>query len=280
MDAHCDWSGNRALFSEQMVACRFHSHDMVFRSLASRHPLAAIAVRPYPIAGAALLLHFPGYGILPQAIPVESKEIYNIMRAAHSNVIERHSGAWYFYLDKMRIIFGEIMYMPCLLGLFYLSKRRSWSPMLFLGLWIALPILFLSAAATKRDTYLMILAPAFFLLIAYWIHAIRIRPGNLFWKSMAWLLLLLPLRYGLERSKIFQHRERNPVWSKELQYIKSNINTPPSKTVVFNVGHNIELMFHTGATAYSIDADAVLVDSLKAKGWEVWAYRQGKITHL
>lgn len=138
-------------------------------------------------------------------------------------------------------------------------------------------MLLFSMAATKRDTYLMILAPAFFLLIAYWVRVLRIRFRRPWGIVLAVLLLLLPLRYGVERSKLFMGRLRAPEWMTDVQKIRRALPGPPEKTVVFGFDHHLELMFHTGVTAYPQRPDDATVQQLKKEGYAVWYYDSGRL---
>lgn len=214
---------------------------------------------------------------IAHAFSRESREIFTIMSTANKRVIEGHTGEWYFYLDRARIIFGEIVYLPMIAGLWRISRKKRFTGLSLIFVWIALPMLLFSTAATKRDTYLMILAPAFFLLIAYWVRVLRIRFRRPWGIVLAVLLLLLPLRYGVERSKLFMGRLRAPEWMTDVQKIRRALPGPPEKTVVFGFDHHLELMFHTGVTAYPQRPDDATVQQLKQEGYAVWYYAGGSL---
>lgn len=234
-----------------------------------------IAKDGFVIFIAAFMVAAPWIWHIFRAFPAESNNIYTIMATANKQVIEGHSGAWYFYLDKIRILFGEIIYLSMLVGLPLVFYKKWNGSIHTIFIWIAVPLLFLSMAATKRDTYLMIIAPAFFLFIAFGVRFLLIRYRNAWGYLGVALLLLLPLRYGFERSKLFAERVRRPEWMLDIQNIQQQIPASPEKVVVLNFEHNLELMFHTGVIAYPGMTDSERIRQLKNAGYSVMVYRAG-----
>lgn len=229
------------------------------------------------VAAVSVAVAAPWVWHIFQAFPEESREIFVIMSTANSRVIEGHTGAWYFYLDRARMLFGEIVYLPMMAGMWRVFRKKRFSSLHLVGVWIALPVLLFSMAATKRDTYLMILAPAFFLLIAFWVRVLWMRFRRPWGFALAALLLLLPLRYGVERSKLFTSRLRVPEWMADIQEIRRELPGYPEKVVVFGFDHPVELMFHTGVTAYAMPADEATIQKLKKEQFAVWLFTDGKL---
>lgn len=217
----------------------------------------------------AVLVAVPWVWHIFHAFPAESENIYAIIKNANRTVIEGHTGQWYFYLNKFRIMFGEVIYLPMAATLCYFVRKSQNFQMGFVLTWIGLPLLVLSSAATKRDTYLLILAPAVFILTGYWTRVLLLRYRNIWGHLAVALLLLLPLRYGIERSKLFQERLRVPDWMAEIKTIKQNLSPAPDRTVVLGFEHNLELMFHTGVIAYPFEPETGLVEKLKREGYTV-----------
>jgi len=93
---------------------------------------------------------------------------------------------------------------------------------------------------------------------------------------LIWLaLLILPIRYSVERTKIFLPRETNPIWVEGLKELADGGNQDPAKTLIFNDPHYIEAMFYTGITAYSW-MPIEKVRELKAAGWRVYEPKDGR----
>ncbi|MFN8302878.1 MAG: glycosyltransferase family 39 protein [Saprospiraceae bacterium] len=234
-----------------------------------------------------IMAHAVGMGIAALAVispwlvyiylnfPQESHWVFQFLLKYGDQVVELHSGEWYFYLDRLRIMFGELAYLPLLGGLAVLFRRPRSVAWIALAVWLGLPLLLLSAAATKRETYLLIAAPAFFLLTAYWARWswLRFRRYRTYgWGLLAVLLLLLPLRYGAERAKLFVARERRPEWRVRIDRYEQRIRAdgPIEKAALFLYDHPNEMMFYTGITTYGVLADDKKIEQLKAEGWRVY----------
>ncbi len=228
------------------------------------------------LGAGALLVALPWLWHIWVAFPVESRALLQFLLRYGSEVVEHFSGPWYFYLDSVRIVFGELVYLPMIGGMLALWKRPRSLPRLALFLWISIPLFLLSAVTTKRETYIMITAPAFFLLIAYWTRWSWLKFSGQ-WQRFGWALLaalfvLLPLRYGIERSKLFVARERRPEWRTRIgRYSQAIRNDGPiQNAALFLYDHPQEMMFYTGITTYgSLPSDEEM-ERLKAAGWRVY----------
>ena len=73
------------------------------------------------------------------------------------------------------------------------------------------------------------------------------------------LLLVLPVRYSIERLKPFIKTERNPQWTRELRELGRE---GYEKGVLFNYSNYIEAMFYTGLTVYDRIPDQSLISDL------------------
>jgi 4-amino-4-deoxy-L-arabinose transferase len=217
--------------------------------------------------------------------PLEATAMINGVFSPITNTVQGHTGGAFFYLDKARIIFGEAIYLP-MIWLLIMAVRgktvfKSDLPKRILLLcWIVLPIFLLSIAATKRATYLLPTAPAFFMLTALFIRFTiqnrqRLRYSKFLTGLVLAALVLLPIRYSIERLKIFHQRETNPVWATHLKALAQKESLSTNRIVLFNEPHAIETMFYTGFTAYSWMPDYKEVIKLKKNGWRVLEYREG-----
>ncbi len=194
----------------------------------------------------------------------------NHFNALHlTEALDNQGGSFFYHFDKMRMLFGELIYLPMLWFLYKSLKRPFNYHRLLLVIWIVVPFLFFSLAATKMQGYTLFTAPAIFIVTAiFWIYPKRYLNRYRFrWMIyvVLFLLLALPIRYSLERIKPFEDRERNPQWAQELRAL--NITNP--KTVLFNVKHPIEAMFYNNCSAYGHSPDSSTVESLISKGYHV-----------
>ena len=187
--------------------------------------------------------------------------------------IDGHGQPFYYHFNKIRIIFGEFIYVPMIWILYIFYKKRRYS-FLFLIIWIFVPLLFFSVVKTKMQAYLLFTAPAFFILTAlffrylYFIHRKTSTPKLLMLLMVG--LLLLPARYAVERIKPFSIRDRNPDWAIALRKFDQQL-LPDEKYVLFNEDRPIEAMFYCQSlTAYPNLPDREKIQEIREAGYLVF----------
>ncbi len=211
----------------------------------------------------------------PQEAAWESK--FNMMHITQG--LEGHAQPFYFFIDKIRINYGELIYLPLLwFGWMCIKDYRNYKRLAIL-IWFLVPFLFFSFAATKMQAYLLFTAPALFLMTAdFWfVLAAQYHRMRYPWlgKLVLVLLLALPFRYMLERVKPFDNRDKNPAWVTDLKKLK---NEPAGKNVVLlNYPRPVEAMFYTGITTYPFIPGRQQLDSLKQQGYILWVNDNGAL---
>lgn len=185
--------------------------------------------------------------------------------------VEGHSASAAYYVAGMPRTFGELIYLPVLWFAWRLARRGLDRRGAALAVWVAVPYLVFSVVATKMPAYVMTAAPALFLIqAAFWWHVYDALPAAR-WRRwgvvLLALLLLLPLRYGLERVKPFQGFGLEPAWARDLRSLPDRLG--PGRSVLFGTAHPIEAMFYTPWPAYSVLPDAAQVRDLNARGYRV-----------
>ncbi|HEV7785547.1 MAG TPA: glycosyltransferase family 39 protein, partial [Thermoanaerobaculia bacterium] len=115
------------------------------------------------LTGAALALPWQVYTRLSFPLETHWEMVYNLRHLLVP--IEGLGGSPFFYLTHMTRYFGELVYLP--LGWFLLKLVRERGPnLLRLAVWLLLPYIAFSLAATKMEGYVMTAAPALFLIEA------------------------------------------------------------------------------------------------------------------
>ncbi len=187
--------------------------------------------------------------------------------------LEGHDRPWYFHLNNIRILFGELIYLPLLWWAWLTFRKQSDASRWALLLWIAIPLGFFSLAATKMPAYILISAPAIFLITALaWRHfkVYQYRFGR--WRRWVQVLvvglILLPVRYSLERLKPLDRDEAAWVKRAEVEALRQPVAI--DSVIYFNVPHPIETMFFLGGTAYGYAPAEGVVDSLRQEGYRVF----------
>ncbi|MEL6256220.1 MAG: glycosyltransferase family 39 protein, partial [Bacteroidota bacterium] len=185
-----------------------------------------------------LLMGVTSLGVLPWQLyilaefPLEANWEFSYNRKHVFEQLEQHAGDFLYFFTKIRIQYGELVYLPIVWMVYKSWKRKIELKSLFLLSWLFIPFVFFSLAQTKMKAYLLFTSPAIFIMVALFFHYLNIYQNRFKqkWvvKLILILLLILPLRYSLERLKIF--KERNP----QEEVLKDKFNTYPADAVVFN----------------------------------------------
>ncbi len=157
-------------------------------------------------------------------------------------------------------------------------KNRTDKKRLAILVWIAIPLLFFSLVQTKMQAYILFTCPALFMVTAefyYWLYEARSNHKMKWINSIiSILLIILPIRYTIERIKPFEIKERNPQWVVDLRPL--NINTS-EKVVLFNYNRPIEAMFYKELTVYPTIPDKKTIKKLQDKGYTILLQDDGAI---
>ncbi len=188
-----------------------------------------------------------------------------------SEAVEGHSASAAYYVAGMPRTFGELVYVPVAWFAWRLARRRLDRRAAAIAAWAAVPYVVFSLVATKMPAYVMTAAPALFLIqAAFWWYLYDALP-ELRWRrwgaGFLALLLLLPLRYGIERVKPFEGFALEPAWARDLRSLPDRLG--PGRSVLFGTAHPIDAMFYTPWPAYSILPDARQARDLAARGYRV-----------
>lgn len=236
------------------------------------------------LTGATLVVALPWQIYIRQAFPLEAAFESAFNRRHITEALEGNSGPFYYFLDKIRINYGELIYFPLAWFTILLWKNPRDLKLWALAAWFFIPFIFFSAIKTKMQGYLLFTAPVLFILTAVFFFRLNE------WKAgtrYPWLvnvllfaLLALPVRYAIERIKPFSVTERNPPWARELRAKGEELRSEgkgqrAEKIVMFNYPRPVEAMFYTGMTVYPHVPDSVTIRDLREKGYEVIIYGDG-----
>lgn len=224
------------------------------------------------LLGIALLLALPWQLYIHQAFPTEAsfESHYNIRHFFEP--LEGHERPFYYHLNQLRVQYGDLIYLPLLWMLFQFYRKgyRNWLPV---WVWAGLVLLFFSIAQTRLPAYTLIALPAFLLLQAYFYRFLS------FYKSLhpsrSWLLSLLQialvvlaLRYSLERLHPLRVTWVEPTWMKEIRALPVSKQDKPY--VYFGLEHAVEAMFHKELIAYTYIPDWRVLERLHQQGYVIY----------
>ncbi|MEO8759821.1 MAG: glycosyltransferase family 39 protein [Bacteroidia bacterium] len=187
-----------------------------------------------------------------------------------TQVLEKQTGSFNYFIDRMRINYGELIYLPVLWFLWKTYKEKNNLKRWAICIWVLIPVIFFSFAKTKMQAYILFVAPALFIMIAdfYFMLKDYKKTHGFKWliNVVLLLLLVLPIRYMLERVKPFETENRSPQWVINLKQINER---KIKKGIIFNYDKPIEAMFYTNLTAYNILPEKGLLQKLIRQGYFV-----------
>jgi hypothetical protein len=244
-------------------------------SAQGNRPSAALGKRLFVMIAVALVLVVPWSVYLASRFPREAlwESSYTLrhLRVA----LEGHVHPWFWYLRRVGRDFGELVYVPLLWFLAGWRQRWQQPAERLLLVWLLLPLVTFSAAATKLAAYLAVAAPAIFLVVGLFLRRTgdwlaerrRTEVARTGVRVLVGLLLLLPLRYTTERLLMAPDPERSPAWAQRLRALDGCLG--PGKAVLFGSKRPIEAMFYGSHTAYAAVPDAATIGRLIDQGFRV-----------
>ncbi|WP_083926110.1 ArnT family glycosyltransferase [Neolewinella persica] len=196
----------------------------------------------------ALLVFMPWQLFISTHYPEVSSIEYAYNRLHLTKAIEGHEGPVWYYMDSLRMVLGETLLLVfILIGVRYYEQRSAKLGILFV--WILIPLLFFSFAATKMKGYMLIAYPALFILMGlaleelfqFWCRANGVKR---FFVSVAMgAILLLPVRYGIERIKLFEDRMSVQEWQVERQQFCELSTSFTKRPLIFSDDKYVQSMF-------------------------------------
>lgn len=205
------------------------------------------------------------YGYFPLEAAWESR--FNLMHFTEN--LEGHARPWWFFLDKARTNWNELIFPAWIYFAVLWYKNRSRPEYQLIAVWILLPYLVFSASLTKMQGYVLFTAPAHFMILAIFM-------GFLFSRFKTWYglgfklifaaVLLLSLRYAYERARFSRPPEPASAVAREIKALSAGLD---EKTVVFNTPYFIEFMFYSNATAYERRPSMEEKSRLKKEGYHL-----------
>jgi 4-amino-4-deoxy-L-arabinose transferase len=244
-----------------------------------KFPVKTIIIQFLLLIFITCLTFMPWQVYIYRVYPVEAawESSFNLRHITEA--LEGHNEPFSYFLRKIMINYGELIFLPLAWFLWTWKKRpydlKKWA----LGLWFFIPLIFFSAIKTKMQGYLLFTSPVLFIITAeFWYQLAAWRKRIRFPVLINLLLILfiaLPVRYSIERAKPFDKRDKNPEWVKELRAL--NLTATDPKTILFNYHRPVEAMFYTGFTVYQGIPDLAIILDLQAKGYRIMINDDGSL---
>jgi len=212
----------------------------------------------------------------PTEYRIESSYNWKHLSAA----VEDHDNGILYYLRKSYEFYGVLVYPGILAAIILFLRRRFPKGAGALLVWFALTNAVFTVAATKMGGYVLIAAPAVFILMALvlaWLQdQVERRPETRRWSGVAFMFFAVAAGVPIiQRLNVFNHIPPQPAWVAPLHALERRLSNTP--TVVFNDPHSIETMFDTKAIAYATLPTAEDLHNVCAAGYAiVIIHEQGK----
>lgn len=224
------------------------------------------------------LVFLPWQLYIFKTFPVESAWENSFNFKHITEVLDERSGAFYYFINKIRINYGELIYLPILWFLWKTISFRKNIKRLAITIWFFVPFIFFSFVKTKMQAYILFTSPALFLMTSEFYFALvdfKKKQKTIWLYNLILILLIaLPIRYTIERIKPFEQRERTPKW---VTLLKKLNGSKLLNGVLFNYEKPIEAMFYTNLIVYSIIPDKNKILNLIQNGYIVYINDNGKI---
>lgn len=203
------------------------------------------------------------------------EQAYNL-RHIHQ-AVEGHAGDAWWHLDHVPLFFGWLAFLAPILFLFNLRPRNNGPPALLF--WLITPYAFFSYVATKMPAYVLIAAPALFIMegrlcacAVQWRGRWWIQTGALGAAILGAAMLTYPGFNLTDQMAQIAANPQNPApWLNEVRRVAAIPHRAGTALYHFP-GHAIELMFLTDFTAYPELPDDQTVKMLVEHGHDVFIY--------
>lgn len=188
-----------------------------------------------------------------------------------TEVVERHTGPFFYHFDHLQIKYGPFMYIPVIWFVWKTIKQWKNYRREAIVMWFLVPYVLFTVAKTKLQGYTLFVAPALFLITGLFIHYLLIYRHRFKYKWLPHAFLFgfffFFLWQTVERTKLLTTYDRNPVWSEEIKNLK--VKGDAKQLVIFNAPHPIETMFYYDCIAYNTIQDQLVINKIKSKGYSV-----------
>ncbi len=113
-----------------------------------------------------VVVFLPWQLYIHKQFPVEAAWESGFNYRHFTEVVENQAGPFYYYLDRIRINYGELIYLPLLWFLAQTIKNVRNYKRLAICVWFLVPLVIFSFAKTKMQGYVLFISPALFMVTA------------------------------------------------------------------------------------------------------------------
>lgn len=187
--------------------------------------------------------------------------------------LEGHGRPFFYHFLQLGQRYGELVYLPIIWFMYKMFKKRFNSKRILVLIWLFVPLIFFSFSKTKMPAYTLFSSPSIFIIIGLFFVYVKRYSKKFSYKIVPHLLMILlialPVRQSILKTKMFQKYDRNPEWVRDIKELKPLGKQYNGKLVIFNTERPIETMFYIDCIAYSIIPSDEKIIELERKGYKV-----------
>lgn len=187
--------------------------------------------------------------------------------------LEGHGRPFTYHFLQLGQLYGELVYLPIIWYIYKTLFNRLNHRRLLILAWLLIPLAFFSFSKTKMPAYTLFSSPSVFIIAGLFIVFLRRYSKKFKYRiasiTILVLLIALPVRQSIVKTRMFRKYERNPEWVKEIKEFEPLGKKYNGKLVIFNTERPIETMFYVDCVAYSSLPPEEKISELEKKGYKV-----------
>jgi 4-amino-4-deoxy-L-arabinose transferase-like glycosyltransferase len=247
-----------------------------------RKPIKAVIANILILLFTALVISIPWQIYIRLHYPNEAswEQHYNWLHFFKELEGHKDSEGWMFYINRLRINYSEVIYIPMIMFIYNLLKKPKEWLMWALLVWTIVPVIVFSFAKMKLQGYILFTAPALFIILSVFFFKVRNEYYNAqkskFLRIICGILIaaiiVIPVRYCYERTQLGMNAPRHKAFVDRYKVLRGTFS---KRCVVINVSEPIEFMFYNDCVAYSVgEIEKESAINIKKAGYRLFVYNE------
>jgi 4-amino-4-deoxy-L-arabinose transferase-like glycosyltransferase len=220
-----------------------------------------------------VLIFLPWQLYIYHQFPLEAKWEASFNFKHLTEGLEGHGRPFTYHFLQLGQLYGELVYLPILWYMYKSFFNRLNYRRLLILVWLLIPLLFFSFSKTKMPAYTLFSSPSVFIIAGLFFVYVRRYSNRFNYRVVSTfllvLLIVLPVRQTIVKTRMFQKYDRNPEWARDIKKLEPLGRKYNGKLVIFNTDRPIETMFYVDCAAYSIIPTDDKIIELEKRGYKV-----------
>ncbi len=220
-----------------------------------------------------VLIFLPWQLYIYHQFPLEAKWEASFIFKHLTEGLEGHGKPFTYHFLQLGQLYGELVYLPILWYMYKSFFNRLNYRRLLILIWLLIPLLFFTFSKTKMPAYTLFSSPSLFIIAGLFFVYMRRYSRKFNYRIASTfilvLLIALPVRQCIVKTRMFQKYDRNPEWVRDIKELKPLGIKYNGKLVIFNTDRPIETMFYVDYIAYSNIPSHEKIIELEKKGYKV-----------